>query len=374
MELNENLAQLRLSGIRRFTALAKEVGNCVMLTLGEPEFDTPKPIIDACKKALDDGCTHYTENRGDAGLRTAISAFEAKKRGLSYCPDEIIITAGATEAIYTAMMGVLNPSDEVIIPVPAFSLYDTIAKLCGAKVVSVHTADDGFQLTKDRLEKAITSKTKLLILNSPNNPTGVIYSKDNLEGIRELAKKHGFFVLSDDVYWGLSPCTTFSQFHDLKDQILSVQSFSKPYAMTGWRIGYLMTSSSLAGKLTALHGHLLTCAPAMLQRACMTALDVDPAPMAQSYKARRDYVCRRLTEMGLPFHTPQGAFYIFPSISHLGLSSDEFCTRLIREGHVATVPGSVFGCEGFFRMSYCCSQEELEEGLNRLEVFLSTIK
>lgn len=371
MELSRNLSDLRLSGIRRYTALAAEVGDCVMLTLGEPEFDTPRPIVEAAKTALDGGFTHYTENRGTAALRRAIADVEREKRGLAYTEDEVIVTAGATEAIFIAMMGVLNPGDEVIIPVPAFSLYGTIARILGAVPVEVDTAPNGFQLTADTLSKAITPKTKLIVLNSPNNPTGVIYTEENLRRIGARIKGKDIFVLSDDVYWGLSPCFTFSQLVEWKEQILSVQSFSKPYAMTGWRMGYLMCPEWMAQKLTALHGHCITCTPAMLQQACLTALTIDPKPMADSYRSRRDYLCRRLESMDLPHTKPEGAFYIFPEIQHLGMNSDAFCTRLIREGRVATVPGSVFGREGYFRMSYCCAMDALETGLNRLEDFLA---
>lgn len=370
MELNYNLDTLRLSGIRQYTAFANQVGGCAMLTLGEPEFPTPQPIIDACKTALDAGYTHYTENRGDADLRQAISDFEHTRRGLSYSPDEIIITAGATEAIYIAMVGILNPGDEVVIPSPAFGLYSTIAKVCGAVPVSVDTAPDGFQLTADAVSKVLTHRTKLLIINSPNNPTGVIYSKENLDAIASLVKTKGVFVLSDDVYWGLSPCATFSQQISLKKQILSVQSFSKPYAMTGWRVGYLMADRTLTDKLTALHGHCITCVPAMLQRACLTAFSCDTTPMAQSYAARRQYALSRLAQMALPCIAPEGAFYVFPSIEKLPMSSAEFCIRLIEEARVATVPGSIFGTEGYFRISYCCSMDALEQGLDRLEAFI----
>ena len=341
MELNHRLKDLRLSGIRRFTALAKTVPGCVMFTLGEPEFDTPRPIVDSCIRAMEEGRTHYTENRGSRDLRRAIAAFEQKNRGLSYTEDEILVTAGATEAIYVAMTGLLNPGDEVIIPIPAFSLYDTIAKLCGAVSVPVDTSEEGFQLTGALLEKVITPNSKLLILNSPNNPTGVVYTEENLRAIASLVLKHNLFVLSDDVYWGLGHCPTFSQFTELKDRILSVQSFSKPYAMTGWRLGYLMAEKALMEKLTPLHGHILTCAPSMVQKAGIAALDFDPSPMAQAYEERRSYVCKRLDAMGLPYHRPEGAFYVFPSIRHLGLGSEEFCTRLIQEGRVATVPGTV---------------------------------
>lgn len=369
-ELNHNLDGLRLGGIRRYTALANQVGGCVMLTLGEPEFDTPLPIREAAKASLDGGCTHYTENRGSASLRKDIAEFEQRSRGLSYTADEVLVTLGATEAIYVAMTGVLNPGDEVIIPTPAFSLYGTVAQLCGAVPVPVDTAPRNFQLTAEALQRALTPRTKLLILNSPNNPTGVIYSRENLEAIRELVRNRDLFILCDDVYWGLSPCFTFTGFTDLKDRILAVQSFSKPYAMTGWRMGYLMAEKTVLERLNVFHAHTVTCAPSMLQAACLAALKWDPSPMAQSYRQRRDYVCGRLDDMKLPYATPEGAFYVFPQISHLAPSAEDFCTRLITEGKVATVPGTVFGNEGYFRMSYCCSMEQLKEGLDRLERFL----
>ena len=216
--------------------------------------------------------THYTANPGDIGLRQAIAGFEAEKRGLTYTPEEVLVTLGATQAIYTAMTGVLNPGDEVIIPTPAFSLYDTVARMAGATPVYVDTAGDGFQLTAQAVERAVTEKTKLLVLNSPNNPTGVVYTRENLGALANLVRERDMFVLCDDVYWGLGPCFTFTQFTQLKEKILAVQSFSKPYAMTGWRIGYLMAPQPVLERLTVLHSHMVTCAPTMLQAACKAAL------------------------------------------------------------------------------------------------------
>lgn len=372
MELNHNLDGLRLGGIRRFTALAQERGDCILLTLGEPEFDTPAPIRRACAAALDQGRTHYTENRGDRALRQAVSQFEAERRGLAYTPEEVLITLGATEAIYTAMTGVLNPGDEVVIPTPAFSLYDTVARLAGAVPVPVDTSKTDFQLTAPALKATLTPRTKLLVLNSPNNPTGAVYTPENLAAIRQVVRERDLFVLCDDVYWGLGPCPTFTQFTELKDRILAVQSFSKPYAMTGWRLGYLMAPRPLLEKLTVLHGHAVTCAPAMLQAAGVAALSWDPTEMARAYARRRVYLCRRLEELGIPCGKPAGAFYVFPSIAHLASSSEEFCIRLIREAGVAAVPGTVFGTEGYLRLSCCCSLETLQEATARLERFLQT--
>lgn len=370
MELNRNLDGLRLGGIRRFTNLAKAVDGCILLTLGEPEFDTPGPIRAAAKAALDRGLTHYTANPGDIGLRQAIAGFEAEKRGLTYTPEEVLVTLGATQAIYTAMTGVLNPGDEVIIPTPAFSLYDTVARMAGATPVYVDTAGDGFQLTAQAVERAVTEKTKLLVLNSPNNPTGVVYTRENLGAIANLVRERDMFVLCDDVYWGLGPCFTFTQFTQLKEKILAVQSFSKPYAMTGWRIGYLMAPQPVLERLTVLHSHMVTCAPTMLQAACKAALAWDPGEMAACYAQRRAYICRRLADMGLPAQEPQGAFYVFPSVRHLTQDDGELCLRLIRRAKVAAVPGSVFGAPGYLRMSYCCAMDQLEAAMDRLAEFL----
>ena len=367
-ELNHNLRGLALGGIRRFTTLAKERGDCILLTLGVPEFDTPLPIRQACKDALDQGRTHYTENRGDLALRQAISQFERRSRGLDYAPEEILITLGATEAIYTALTGVLNPGDEVVIPTPAFSLYDTVTRLAGAVPVPVDTSKDGFQLTASSLEAALTPKTKVLILNSPNNPTGVVYTPEHLAAIDRITRERELFVLCDDVYWGLSPCPTFPQLAHGRDRILAVQSFSKPYAMTGWRVGYLMAPRAVLDRLAVLHSHAVTCAPAMIQAACLAALDWDPKEMARAYETRRGYICRRLEAMGLPCARPEGAFYVFPSIG--SRSSEDFCLRLIQDAGVAAVPGTVFGAEGYVRMSYCCSMEHLQEAMDRLERFL----
>ena len=374
MDFNHNLEGLRLGGIRRYTGLAREQGDCVMLTLGEPEFDTPAPIREATKAALDQGLTHYTPNAGDLALRRAISQFEAEKRGLSYAPEEILVTLGATEAIYTAMTGVLNPGDEVIIPTPAFSLYDTVARMAGAVPVPVYTAEEGFQLTAQALARALSPRTKLLVLNSPNNPTGAVYTRENLEASAALPRNRELCLLCDDVYWGLGPCFTFTQLPEFRDRILAVQSFSKPYAMTGWRMGYLMAPQPLLDRLAVLHAHAVTCAPAMLQAACVEALRWDPSAMAAAYARRREYIVSRLEELGLPCGQPQGAFYVFPSVSHLTDDDGDFCVRLIRQGRLATVPGSVFGAPGYLRMSYCCSMEDLKEAMNRLKRFLGESK
>ena len=370
--LNHNLERLKPSGIRRFSALARKTEGCVMLTIGEPDFNTPENIKTAAKLALDANRTHYPANSGDKDVRTAIAEFEQKVRGLTYDAKEVLVTCGATEAIYTAMNGVLNPGDEVIIPQPAFGLYESIAALCGAKVVPLDTAKDAFQINPEKLEACITENTKLLILNSPNNPTGVAYSRETLEGIRRVMADRRIFILCDDVYLGLSygPCPMFAAFPEFRDRLLVVQSFSKPYAMTGWRLGYLMADRPLIDQLKLVHAFAVVSVAAYAQNACIEALKTDVSEMMEIYRKRRDLICSRLREMNLPFVEPDGAFYVFPSIEKYGMTSEEFCLRMIQEGKLAAVPGSCFGTEGYIRLSFCYSTEEIARGMDRLEAFL----
>jgi aminotransferase len=370
MPINANLEPLRRSGIRIYTNMAKEVPGCVMLTLGEPDFPTPEPIKAAATAALQRNMTHYAPNQGCEDLRRAIAAYE----GVS--EEQVLVTVGATGAIYTALTGVLNPGDEVIVPYPAFSLYDTITTAAGGKTVRLDTAKTDFQITKPALNAAISPKTKVIVLNSPNNPTGSIYSEESLAAVKEAVLGKDIYVLCDNVYDRLAyeACPDLSHDPELQEQILLCQSFSKPWAMTGWRVGYLVAPRQLIGKLLLLHAAEVAAVPTFLQAACVTALQTDVSAMREAYRARRDYVLSRLTGMGLRCPKPAGAFYAFADISAYGLPSDEFCTRLIREGKVAAVPGSCFGADGFIRISYCCSMENLKTGLDRLEAFIQTIK
>ena len=369
--LNEHLSPLQRSGIRLYTNLAKTVPNCVMLTIGEPDFDTPQPIKDAAQAALTQNRTHYAPNQGTPELLSAIARFETN-RGMACQPEQVLITAGATGALYTALTGILNAGDEVIVPTPAFPLYESIILAAGAKPVMLDISKDGFQLTENALAAAISGKTKAIILNSPNNPTGAVLSDESLAAVKAAVLGKGIFVICDNVYQGLSAekCPDLSQDGDLKDQLFLCQSFSKPYAMTGWRVGYLVGPQQIMARLLLLHAAEVASIPTFLQDACVTALGVSTKEMATVYAARRELVCRRLREMGLTFPEPKGAFYVFPDISKFGLPDEEFCTRLIKEAGVATVPGSCFGCPGHIRISYCCADAALETGLARLEAFL----
>lgn len=371
--LNSNLSTLQRSGIRQFTNLAKTVPDCVMLTIGEPDFNTPEEIKAAALTSLFQNRTHYAPNQGVEELRREIAVYECF-RGMVCKPEQVLITAGATGALFTALLGILNPGEEVIIPTPAFSLYDTITTIAGGKAVALDTKTDDFQITAEALAKVITPKTKAIILNSPNNPTGTVLSEASLAAVKQAVLGKPIFVICDNVYSRLSaPCPDLSTDEELKNQLFLCQSFSKPFAMTGWRVGYLIGPEDVMQRLLLLHAAEVASIPTFLQDACIAALSTSPKEMADIYAKRREFVCRRLTEMGLTFPKPEGAFYVFPDISRFGLSGEEFCTRMIREAKVAAVPGSCFGCEGHIRLSYACSDADLAKGLDRLEAFIRTL-
>lgn len=368
---NKNLETLTRSGIRVFTNLAKATPDCRMLTIGEPDLPTPEPIKLAAMKALEEGQTHYAPNQGTLSLRTAIAAFETA-RGRNTTPEEVLVTVGATQALYTALTGILNPGDQVVIPTPAFSLYDTITTAAGAESVFLDVSKTDFQITRQSLKSCLTEKTKAIVLNSPCNPTGVILNRESLEAVKEAVLERDLYLICDNVYNQLvyGPCEDLSLDEALKDNTILCQSFSKPYAMTGWRVGYLVCPEKLLERLLLLSAAEIAAVPTFLQAAAETALLQDTAPTRTLYRRRRDHVCARLTQMGLEFPDPQGAFYVFPSIQKFGIPSWDFCLRLVKEAGLAAVPGTCFGCEGYIRLSYCYSDRELEESLNRLEAFI----
>jgi len=373
--LNSNLSALKRSQIRTFTNLARETPDCAMLTIGEPDFDTPKPIKAAAVIALQMGQTHYAPNQGTLKLRQAISEFETN-RGNPVSPEQVLVTVGACQALFTAFLGILNPGEEVIVPTPAFPLYESLIQIAGAKMVPLDISKTGFQIHGEALKAAITPKTKAILINSPNNPTGTVLSEASLAAVKEAVLGKPIFVICDNVYNRLAygVCPDFSLDSQLKEQLILCQSFSKPYAMTGWRIGYLTAPDYVMDRLLLLSAATITAVPTFLQTAAEEALKTDPGPMVEAYEKRREYVCGRLRGMGLSFPEPEGAFYVFPDISEFGISSEEFCTRMIREGKVAAVPGACFGAEGYIRLSYCYSDGELELGLDRMEEFVKTLR
>ena len=372
--LNANLAPLKRSAIRVYTNLARQTPDCAMLTIGEPDFDTPEGIRQAAWAALQQGQTHYAPNQGTQDLREAIAAYETR-RGNATSPREVLVTVGSSQALFTALLGILNPGEEVIVPVPAFSLYETIITVAGGKMVPLDISATDFQIDAAALNRLITPKTKAIVLNSPNNPTGGILNRQSLEAVKQAVLGKPIFIVSDNVYSALSyaPCPDLSLDGALKEQLLLCQSFSKPYAMTGWRLGYLVCPEYVMERLLLLSAGMIAAVPTFVQAAGVAALREDVAPMREVYRRRRDYVTARLDAMGLSYPQPQGAFYVFPDIRKFGLSSDAFCQRLIQQGKLAAVPGSCFGVEGFLRLSYCYREQELEKGMDRLENFLATL-
>ena len=369
--LNDKLYALQRSPIRRFTNLANRTPGCIKLTIGEPDFDTPQAIKEAAIAALKDGQTHYAPNQGLPALRQAIAKYETA-RGMVCNAEQVLITAGATGALFTALLGILNPGDEVILPTPAFNLYEAIITVAGATPVRLDTTTSGFQITPDVLAACITPKTKAIVLNSPNNPPGVVLDGCSLEAVKKAILGRDIFLICDNVYDKLTAGhrPDLSLDRDLRSQVLLCQSFSKPYAMTGWRIGYLIGPEDVMERLLLLNAAEIAAVPTFLQTACITALETETESMAATYARRREYACQQLTKMGLTYPHPRGAFYVFPNIAKFGLSSQEFCTRMIQEAGVAAVPGSCFGAEGYIRLSFACSDADLEEGLNRLAAFI----
>jgi len=365
---------MKPSGIRRFTALAKATPGCRMLTIGEPDFDTPEPIRAAAAEAMAQGRTHYAPNKGTDSLRKAIADYETK-RGMTCTMDNILVTVGATGALNTALTGLLNPGEEVIIPIPAFPLYESITVAAGAKPVFLNLKQSNFQIDKEALEALISPKTRAIVLNSPNNPTGCVLSEESLGIVAELAETHDFYILCDNVYAALSsePVPDLTLRLELRSRCILCQSFSKPWAMTGWRLGWLAAPAELIDKFTLLQAAQIASVPTFLQKAAQTALTVEVADMAAVYRKRREYVLERLDRMGLGYPKPESAFYVFPDIAKFGMDSESFCIRLIQDGGLAAVPGSCFGCEGNIRLSYCYCDEELKESLDRLEQFIRSL-
>ena len=371
---NSDLALLATSGIRRFNAMANATPGCVKLTLGEPEFDTPQAVKDAVARSLAAGKTHYPPNNGTPELLEAISAYMGRQ-GLAYAPEELIVTCGATEALSSALMAILDPGDEVIVPTPAFGLYETVVRAAHGSVRFLDTSKNTFAINEDQLRASVGERTKAIVITSPNNPTGCVYGADSLDAVARVASETGIYVICDDVYNRLCYTDSYERFAvrhpELREQTVVVDSFSKPWAMTGWRIGWLAAAPALKAEVQKMHQYLISSIPAFVQDAAAVALTCDVEPMRKTYRRRRDLVVERLGRMGLPLTVPEGAFYVFPDVNGLGLGSEELCERLVREAGVACVPGTCFGCEGFMRLSYCVADDALELGLDRLESYLS---
>ncbi|NMB84942.1 MAG: putative aspartate aminotransferase 2 [Methanosaeta sp. PtaB.Bin018] len=369
------------SGIRKFFDLVSEMDGAISLGVGEPDFVTPWHVREACIYSLESGDTHYTSNRGMPELREAICDQVRRDLKLDYNPaKEILITTGVSEAVDLAFRATLNPGDEAIVPEPCYVAYAPDIMLAGGVPRMVPTRlEDEFRLQPEEIAKAVTENTKAVLLSYPNNPTGAIMTRADLEDLADVVVENDLLVISDEVYAKLSYSVShasFAQLEGMKDRTLILNGLSKSHAMTGWRIGYAMGDSALVGAMTKVHQYTMLCAPTMAQVAALEAMqkgNEEMLRMRHEYDLRRRLFVSGLNRIGLDCFEPRGAFYAFPSIQRWGLSSEEFAERLLQEQKVAVVPGNVFGQsgEGFLRCSYATSREELIEALDRMENFIS---
>ena len=382
--LSQNVQMIKPSGIRKFFDILDEMDDVISLTVGQPDFVTPWHIRDAGIESLKKGKTYYTSNSGLLELRGEICNYLDRRFNLKYTPKEnIIVTVGGSEAIDLAIRATVNPGDEVIIPNPSFVCYEPIVSLSGGVPVVINTrVEDKFKLTPEALKAAITPKTKMLVLPFPNNPTGAILTKEELEGIADVLRGTDILVLSDEIYAELTygrKHVSFASIDGMKERTILASGFSKAYAMTGWRLGYLAAPKEIVAQMFKIHQFAIMCAPTTSQLAAIEALkngDQDIKEMAEEYDRRRRYILNGMRNIGFECFEPEGAFYIFPNVSNLGFSSEEFCEKLLYTEHVAIVPGTAFGdCgEGFARISYAYSIKHITKALEKIEDFVSKIK
>lgn len=382
--LSETCTALKPSGIRKFFDIVAEMKDAISLGVGEPDFDTPWHIRDEGIYSLEKGKTFYTSNAGLMDLRKEICNYLARRFDCNYdAKTETLVTVGGSEAIDIALRAMINPGEEVIIPQPSYVSYEPCAILAGAKPVIINLKNENeFRLTAQELEDAITEKTKVLILPFPNNPTGAIMEKADLEAIREVIIKHDIFVISDEIYAELSykeKHVSIASLPGMKERTILINGFSKAYAMTGWRLGYACGPDNIIKQMTKIHQFAIMCAPTTSQYAAVEALkngDDDVRQMCEAYNQRRRFLMHEFERMGLPCFEPYGAFYVFPCIKEFGMTSEEFATKLLEEEKVAVVPGTAFGdCgEGFLRISYAYSIDNLKVALDRIEAFINRLR
>ncbi|MEJ9228406.1 aminotransferase [Peribacillus butanolivorans] len=378
--VSRTIAELKPSGIRRFFDLAANLEGVVSLGVGEPDFVTSWAVREAAINSLEEGYTSYTANAGLFELRSEISKYMEKQFHVSYRPeDQIIVTVGASQALDITLRTILNPGEEVIVVEPCFVAYAPLVTMAGGIPVTVQTSkDDDFKLTPEQLEAAITPKTKAVLICSPNNPTGTQLEQAELVMLADIVKKHDLLVISDEIYAELAydeVFTSFAAIDGMMERTIVINGFSKGFAMTGWRLGFVCAPKEISEAMLKLHQYAMMCAPTMAQHAALEALRhgmQDVEEMRRSYRRRRNYIVKSFNDIGLDCHKPGGAFYAFPSIEKTGMTSMEFAERLLQEELVAVVPGDVFGesGEGHIRCSYASSMEHLQEALKRMERFM----
>ncbi len=383
--LNQKISAIKPSGIRKFFDIVAEMPEAISLGVGEPDFDTPWKVRDEAIYSLERGRTFYTSNSGLKELRVEIADFLRRHYNLEYNPlTEMLMTVGGSEGIDVALRAMLDPGDEVLIPQPCYVSYEPCTILAGGVPVAINLKEENeFRLKPDELEAAITDKTKILIMPFPNNPTGAVMEKEDLEPIVEIVKKHDLFVLTDEIYGELTYTgeghVSIASFPGMKERTIYINGFSKSHAMTGWRLGYVCAPSVIIQQMTKIHQFAIMCAPTTSQYAAVTAIrdcDEDVANMREEYNDRRRYLLNRFKKMNIKCFEPYGAFYIFPSIAEFGMPSEEFCTRLLREKEVAVVPGTAFGDsgEGNVRISYAYSLQNLKKAMDRIEEFITELR
>ncbi len=383
--LNHSLTDIKPSGIRRFFAIAEEMDNVISLGVGEPDFKTPWHIRQQGIDYLEQGKTRYTANAGLAELRYEISNYYARRFLIKYNPkDEILVTVGGSEGIDMAIRAIVEKGDEVLIVEPSFVCYKPIVEVCGGVAVPLVTKEENeFKLLPEEIESAVTEKTKAIVLPFPNNPTGAILTESELKAIARVIEKHDLFVLSDEIYSELTYTPeghiSIASIDDMKERTVVINGFSKTYSMTGWRLGYALGPAPVIKQMTKLHQFAVMSAPTNSQYAAIDALrngDSDIKKMKDDYDMRRRFTVNGFRSIGLECFEPMGAFYAFPSIKSTGLTSEEFCERLIKSKRVAVVPGDAFGeCgEGYIRVSYCYSIENIKEAIRLIGEFLEELK
>ncbi len=384
--LSKTIVSIQPSGIRKFFDIVSEMKDAITLGVGEPDFDTPWHIRDEGIYSLEKGKTFYTSNAGLKELKIEIDRYLTRRCGISYnYNNEILVTVGGSEAIDIAMRAMLDPGDEVLIPQPSYVSYEPCCILANGTPVTIELkAENQFRLTAEELEAAITPKTKILVLPFPNNPTGAIMEKADLEAVAEIVQKYDLYVISDEIYSELTYTedakhVSIASLPGMKERTILINGFSKSYAMTGWRLGYACGPEVIIKQMTKIHQFAIMCAPTTSQYAAVEALrngDEDVAKMREEYNGRRRYLLHRFKEMGLDCFEPFGAFYVFPCIKEFGMTSDEFATALLNAQKVAVVPGTAFGAcgEGFIRISYAYSLDVLRRAMDRIEAFITELR
>ena len=382
--LSKTVQEIAPSGIRKFFDLLDDLKGVTALTVGQPDFVTPWHIREKAIESLEQGRTYYTSNAGLLPLRESIATYMERRFNLSYNPkDEILVTVGGSEAIDVAIRACVNPGDEVIVPLPSFVCYGPIVSMAGGVPVYLPLkAENDFKLTAEELASVITPKTKMVVLPFPNNPTGSILTEEELIPIANLLRDTNILVLSDEIYAELTygrKHTSIANLPDMKERTIIASGFSKAYAMTGWRMGYTLAPREITAQMFKVHQYAIMCAPTASQYAAIEAMDngdEDVLYMCAEYDRRRKLIVKGLRDIGIPCFEPEGAFYVFPEIGKFGLSSEEFCTRLLYENNVAIVPGTAFGAcgEGFARISYAYSVRHITTALEKMEEFVKKLQ